>query len=420
MRRGLAGLLAAEAISLLGSRITFVALPWLVLTSTGSALLAGVAGFAEMLPYVLAGLLGGPIVDRAGPRPTAVAADVASMIAVIGIPVLYATGAVPYHTLLVLIAVAGALRGFGDTAKRALLPRVIAAAGLSTERGTTLYDGISRVATLLGLPLAGLLVAAAGPARVLLADAASFGACALLITLFVRAGSTGQPPADDEEGGYAAALRCGFRHVRQDRLIIGIMSMLFVTNLFDQAYATVFVPVWVREGPHGPAALGVLGSAFGIGAVAGNILWTIVGPRLPRRSTFAVCFLLGGPAQLFALSLSDRLWPVLAIAALAGTLMASINPILLAAVYERVPVRMQGRVMSVLIAFSWAGIPLGGVLGGWAADDLGLRTGALLAGIGYLLVTLAPFVSSAWHALDEHRAPGRVAERGEPSLTSAG
>ncbi|KUL24798.1 MFS transporter [Actinoplanes awajinensis] len=403
MRRSLTGLLAAEAISLLGSRITFVALPWLVLTSTGSALLAGVAGFAEMLPYVLAGLLGGPIVDRVGPRPTAVAADTASLLAVAGIPLLASTETISYSTLLGLIAVAGALRGFGDTAKRALLPRVIAGAGLSTERGTTLYDGISRVATLLGLPLAGLLVAAVGPARVLLVDAATFGVCALIISIYVTAGSTGQETAEDEESGYAAALWCGFRYVRQDRLIVGIMSMLFATNLFDQAYATVFVPVWVRDGPHGPAALGVLGSAFGVGAVAGNILWTVIGPRVPRRVTFAVCFLIGGPAQLLALALTDRLWAVLAIAALAGALMSTINPILLAAVYERVPIRMQGRVMSVLIAFSWAGIPLGGVLGGWAVEDLGLRTAALLAGIGYLVVTLSPFLFSTWHALDEHR-----------------
>lgn len=331
------------------------------------------------------------------------AADTASVLAVSGIPLLAATEAISYHTLLGLIALAGALRGFGDTAKRALLPRVIADAGLTTERGTTLYDGISRVATLLGLPLAGLLVAAVGPTRVLLVDAATFAVGAVLVSVYVRSGSAGQNPAEDEEGGYAAALRCGFRYVRQDRLIIGIMSMLFATNLFDQAFATVFVPVWVREGPHGPAALGVLGSAFGAGAVAGNILWTIFGPRLPRRATFAVCFLIGGPAQLFALALTDRLWLVLAVAALAGTLMATINPILLASVYERIPVRVQGRVMSVLIAFSWAGIPLGGVLGGWAADELGLRTGALLAGIGYLTVTLAPFLFSTWHALDEHR-----------------
>ncbi|MEV6300821.1 MFS transporter [Actinoplanes sp. NPDC051861] len=412
--RQLAALLAAEAISMLGSRITFVALPWLVLTTTDSALLAGLAGFAEMLPYVLAGLIGGPIVDRVGPRPTAVAADAASVVAVAGIPLLAHRENVSLGVLLVLIALTGALRGFGDAAKRALLPRTIAAAGLSTERGTTLYDGMSRAATLIGLPLAGVLIAAFDPAVVLLFDAASFGVCALLLGALVHVGHADAAAREDEEPGYAAALRNGFRYVRQDRLILGIMSMLFMTNMFDQAFATVFVPVWVREGPHGPAALGVVGTAFGLGAVAGNILYTILAPRLPRRRTFSVCFFLGGPAQVLALALTDRVWIVLVTAALAGALMSTVNPILLASVYRRIPVHMHGRVMSVLIAVSWAGIPFGGVIGGWATDLVGLQTAALLAAIGYLAVTVTPFFFPAWDALDD-REPPRVVRTSRPS-----
>ncbi|BBH67067.1 putative drug antiporter protein precursor [Actinoplanes sp. OR16] len=394
--RQFAVLLAAEGISLLGSRITFVALPWLVLTRTDSALLAGVAGLAEMLPYVLAGLIGGPIVDRVGPRPTAVAADTASVLAVAGIPVLAFYQSTSLGVILLLIALSGALRGFGDAAKRALLPRTIAAAGVSTERGTTLYDGVARASTLIGLPLAGVLIAAHGAETVLLYDAATFAVAAVLIGALVRVGA-----ADAAcEQGYGAALRNGFRYVRDDRLILGVMSLLFVTNMFDQAYATVFVPVWVHDGPHGPAALGVVGTAFGLGAVAGNLLYTVLAPRLPRRRTFAVCFFLGGPGQLLALAFTDRVWIVLTVAALSGALMSTVNPILLAAVYRRIPVHMHGRVISVLISVSWAGIPLGGVLGGWATDRLGLQTAALLAAIGYLAVTAATFVFPAWHALD--------------------
>ena len=408
--RQLTVLLAAEAISMLGSRITFVAVPWLVLTTTDSALLAGVAGFAEMLPYVLAGLIGGPIVDRVGPRPTAVVADAASVLAVAGIPLLAYTQRVSLGTLLALIALAGALRGFGDAAKRALLPRTIAAAGLTTERGTTLYDGISRASTLIGLPLAGVLIAALGPAAVLLFDAATFGLSALLIGALIRVGSADAAARDEtEQQGYAAALLNGFRYVQQDRLIVGVMSMLFVTNMFDQAYATVFVPVWVRDGPHGPAALGVVGTAFGLGAVAGNILYSVLAQRLPRRRTFGICFFLGGPAQLLALALTDRVWVVLVTAAISGALMSTVNPILLAAVYRRIPVHMHGRVISVLISVSWAGIPLGGVLGGWATDLLGLHTAALLAAIGYLAVTAAPFVFPAWQALDRSEPATREA-----------
>ncbi|MFC7528829.1 MFS transporter [Actinoplanes sp. GCM10030250] len=414
MNRQLAALLTAEAISMLGSRITFVALPWLVLTSTDSALLAGVAGFAEMLPYVLAGLLGGPIVDRVGPRPTAVAADAASVVAVAGIPVLAYCETVSLGALMALIALTGALRGFGDAAKRALLPRAIAASGLSTERGTTLYDGMSRAATLIGLPLAGVLIAASDPATVLLFDAASFGVCALLLGFVVRVGTADVSAREIEEQGYAAALCSGFRYVREDRLILGIMSMLFVTNMFDQAFATVFVPVWVREGPHGPAALGVVGTAFGLGAVAGNILYTILGPRMPRRRTLSVCFFVGGPAQLLALALTDEVWIVLATAAVAGALMSTVNPILLASVYRRIPVNMHGRVMSVLIAVSWAGIPFGSFVGGWATDLLGLQTAALLAGIGYLMVTSAPFFLPAWEALDE-QSPAKSIRVGRPA-----
>ncbi|GLY02033.1 putative drug antiporter protein precursor [Actinoplanes sp. NBRC 101535] len=414
VNRQLTGLLSAEAVSMLGSRITFVALPWLVLTSTDSALLAGLAGFAEMLPYILAGLLGGPLVDRIGPRPTSVAADAASMLAVAGIPLFAAcaAGGLSLGALMGLIALAGALRGFGDASKRALLPRTIDAAGLTTERGTALYDGVSRAATLIGLPLAGVLIAASDPVIVLLADAATFGVSALIISTAVRVG-----PAETARPGecYTAALAGGFRYVRQDRLILGIMSMLFATNMFDQAYSTVFVPVWVRDGLHGPAALGIVGTAFGLGAVAGNIIYTILAPRLPRRRTLGICFFLGGPAQLIAVAATDRVWAVLATAAVSGALMSAVNPILLAAAYGRIPSHMHGRVMSVLIAVSWAGIPFGGVLGGWATDVLGLRTAALLAAAGYLAVTAAPFFFPAWHALDAVRDEQRPAKAVVPA-----
>ncbi|HWS32779.1 MAG TPA: MFS transporter [Actinoplanes sp.] len=408
VNRQIGALLTAEAISMLGSRITFVAIPWLVLTTHDSALLAGLAGLAEMLPYVLAGLLGGPIVDRVGPRPTAVAADTASVLAVAGIPLLGYYEGVSMGALLALIALAGALRGFGDAAKRALLPRTIAAAGLSTERGTALYDGVCRASTLLGLPLAGVLIAAFGAETVLLVDAFSFAASALIIATMVRVGwADAAAVAECEEQGYSGALRDGFRYVRSDRLILGVMSMLFVTNMFDQAFATVFVPVWVHAGPHGPAALGVIGSAFGLGAVAGNIVYTLLAPRLPRRRTLAVCFFLGGPAQLLALALTGEVWMVLTVAALSGALMSTVNPILMTAAYRRIPTRLHGRVISVLIAVSWAGIPFGGVLGGWATDLLGLRTAALAAAIGYLAVTMAPFLFPAWRELDDRHRPER-------------
>jgi MFS family permease len=77
----------------------------------------------------------------------------------------------------------------------------------------------------------------------------------------------------------------------------------------------------------------------------------------------------------------------------------------MAAVYRRIPTHLHGRVISVLIAVSWAGIPFGGVIGGWATDRLGLQNAALVAALGYLAVTAAPFLFPAWRELDAHPRP---------------
>jgi len=78
-RAGFVGLMVAEAISLFGSRMAFLALPWLVLVTTGSATLTGVVTFAEMLPYVLVNAVGGPLVDRLGARRASISMDAASV-----------------------------------------------------------------------------------------------------------------------------------------------------------------------------------------------------------------------------------------------------------------------------------------------------------------------------------------------------
>jgi len=67
-RKPLYGWLTAEAISLTGTRISMIALPWFVLTTTGSATRTGLVALAEMTPMVILKVLGGPIIDRLGAR----------------------------------------------------------------------------------------------------------------------------------------------------------------------------------------------------------------------------------------------------------------------------------------------------------------------------------------------------------------
>ncbi|XVU23958.1 MFS transporter [Actinoplanes sp. CA-054009] len=407
MRRPLASLLAAEAVSLAGSHIAGLAVPWLVLTTTGSATRVGAVALAQTLPFVLAGMFGGPLVDRLGARRVAIVSDAASAAVVALVPLLHVLGLLSFGSLVAIVAVAGALGGATNTAKRALLPQ--AAAGTPMARATALFDGIGRAALLVGLPLGGLLVAAIGPAAVLAIDAASFAVCAATVAAGVR---TPAPPGRQAPGepreSYLSSLAAGFAFLRRDSLVAVIVGVLFFTNLADQAYTIVFVPVWVRESGAGPAVLGLLGGVFGLGAVLGSLIYAALATRLPRMLTFAVCFLLAGSPRFFALAVSDRLGPVLAVAFGAGLAVAAVNPILMALGYERVPPGLRGRVLGLAVAIGFAGVPLGGLLGGLAVDQAGPRAAPLIAGGLYLAVSLVPFTLMKRRIDDRSLVPGQV------------
>jgi MFS family permease len=401
MRRGFVGLLAAEGVSILGSRMSMLALPWFALVTTGSPAKTGLVAFAEMLPYVLACAGGGPVLDRIGARRASIFADAASALAVVSIPLLHAAGSLHFGVLVSLVGLAGLLRGFGDTAKRVVFPRVVEESGVVMTRATSLQDGINRLSGLLGAPLAGVLIAVFGAPNVLLLDAATFAFAAVAVAMSVPR----VEPSTAVEEPYLRSLRAGLAFIAKTPLIRGGMVMLLATNLFDAAHSSVLAPVWARDVAGTAVALGALSACFGLGAVLGNVVFTAVGPRLPRFAAFAVGFLIGGSPRFFAPAFTDQLWPVYVVTFVAGFSIAGVNPILGALQYELVPEALRSRVLGLTFAISWAGIPLGGLLGGWTVQLLGLRPAWLIFGGLYLLATLIPFVQPAWREVDRKPEP---------------
>lgn len=415
-RRSIIGLLVADGISTLGTRMSMLALPWFVLVATGSAGKTGLIAFAEMTPYVVVQGLGGPVVDRFGTWRLSVVTDVLAGAAFLLVPVLYLVDALSLVYLAAIVAVAGAVRGAGDTARRVLVPGAAEQAGMAMERASGWYDGVSRTAGMIGAPLAGVLIAVISAPAVVAIDAATFVASALILTVFVsgsvqppRVEPTGVDGAEKAEASYLTSLREGFAHLRGDRLLLGIATMVLVTNLLDQSLSSVFAPVWSNDFTGNAVALGLMSAGVAFGAVVGNALITWWGPRLPRRMTYAVGFLIGGSPRYFVLALASTVSPVLAISFVGGLGIGGINPILGAVEYERVPRHLQARVLGALGATAWAGIPVGALLGGVMVDAWGLRPALLVAGAAYLLTTLAPFVFPAWRGMERQPSTPRAA-----------
>lgn len=385
-------LFTADVVSVFGTRVSMLAIPWLVLVTTGSATKMGLVAGAEMLPYVLSGVLAAPLADRFGVRRTTIVIDAGSALAMAGIAAAPHLG---FEWLLVLVAVAGATRGLGDRVKHVMLRPLAEAAGIKVIRVTSAYEGFSRTSMLLGSAAGGLLIAWVGPLGAIWVDAVSFALCALVVATLVRLPPDAIPQQAPER--YFVALRGGFRVLWRDDLLPSMIVMLFALNMFNQAGVSVFIPVWVDEVLHTPEALGLVLGTFAAGAVLGSIVFTAIAPKLPMYQTFMLGALLGGAPRWLILGLTHNLVLICTVTFLSGLAMAAVNPVIGAMLYERVPPELQTRAFGVCTAITFTGIPIGGVLGGLAVTGLGLNTAILVAGVVCALATAAPWLWSRRH-----------------------
>ncbi len=401
-RRPLAGWIAADIVSVTGTRVSMIALPLFVLMSTGSATQTGLVALAEMIPLVALKALSGPVIDQVGARTVAVACDLGSTLVVGSIPLLHHAHRLPFGALLALVAVAGALRGPGDAAKNALAPQVAATAGLPMERVTGLAATAERTASMAGAALAGVLVAAVGPVNALFVDAASFVVSALVLlwsTIGLHA-AISTVEHDTDHLRYVGQLKAGWDFLRRDRLLLGIALMVALTNLLDQAWVTVLMPVWAIDSGRGAAVLGLLFALFSGASALGALCAAIWGPRLPRYAIYLGAFLLTGLPRFLILAFDSPFWAVLSLFAVGGFAAGFINPILSAIQFERIPPHLVGRVSSLVTSMAWGLMPLGSLLGGLLVDGWGLTTALVVCGVGYFVVTMTPALNRSWREMD--------------------
>ena len=385
-RLPLLSLFAANAISMVGNVVAAIAIPWFVLQTTGSATQTGITGFFTILPVVLAGLLGGTLIDRLGYKRTSIIADLASGVTVALIPLLHSTVGLQFWQLIVLVFLGALLDAPGSTARAALVPELAALAGMPIERATSASQVIERSSRLVGAPLAGLLITILGTANVLWLDAASFFVSAAMVTLLVAA--THVRPKEAEHGKYVDELLDGLRFLRRDHLIATIVVTVMITNFLDAAFGGVVLPVYVKQVFGNALNLGLIIAANGGGAVLGAIIFGTVGHRLPRRATFVAMFVLASlHFWIFALFLPFPF--VLVATIISGVGAGPLNPIIDAVAYERIPSGMRGRVFGAITAGAWVAMPLGMLLGGILTEQFGVQPLLISLGMAYLVTTLS-------------------------------
>ncbi|MEU8074936.1 MFS transporter [Catellatospora citrea] len=400
-RADLVRLIAAEAVSNIGTRMTFFAVPWLVLVTTGDPVKVGLVAGVETLTYVVSGVLAAPLQDRVGARRTSLWSDVGSVAVTAAVAMVGTRG---FGLLLVLVGVLGVLRAQGDRAKATMVVPLMGAAGSDYARVAAVREGVLRTSTLAGSSLAGIAVVVFGPIGGIWIDAATYAA-AVVLMIGVRAAVTASADATTAVP-YFTALRDGFTWFRRNRLMRAVTGMLFFTNLFNQASAVVFVPLWVYETMDDPAALGAVATAYALGLIAGNVLVAWLAPILPRYPMLVAGYLIGGVPRFIVLALTDDLLVIVVVTLVGGIAMSSLNPTVSAMIYQRTPKEMLSRMGGIITAVAFGGAPLGGLLAGFLVRYLGLTDAILVATGLYFAVTLTPVIGHRlWRELDDTAPP---------------
>jgi predicted MFS family arabinose efflux permease len=398
--RRILALLLAEVVSTTGAQMTWLALPWFVLVTTGSATRMTFVVAAELIGLGAMALPGGKLLRRFGAWRTMVGCDAARGALMLSIPLLHWADALSFALLLALVAVLGALTAPYFAAQKIIVPELLGEDEALVGRAAALFQGATRVTMLLGPPVGGVLIAALSAPAVLLVDAATYLVAVALVLGFV-------PRPTSHVAEEEAGIREGLRFLLHDR-VLRVWTPVF--SIGDAAWTAFFVSVpvlVVTRFDANPRIAGWLIASFGIGAVIGNVLvYRVLLDRFQGMTLISVC-ILGQALPLWLLTMD------LPAAAYSGALVASglanglVNPSIHAFITLRIPPALRPSAMTTTMLVFALGQPVGVFIAGPVLDAFGVEP-VLVAFATIQTLAMSVIAVTAFRARE--RAPVLAAE----------
>lgn len=397
--RGVRGLIAAESISMAGSQMTYIVLPWFVLTTTHSPIKTSIVIAAEMAPVAVLGLLSGTLVSRIGARRTMLVSDLARAALLAAIPTLHLLDVLSFPLLVALVFGIGVFMVPHATAQRVIVPELVGEDDARVGEVQSLLQAAVAVAGIVGPPLGGALIPVIGETNVLYFDAATY-----VVSFALMAGLVRPRFAAVREEGADRGIKAGVRFLFRDRLLRVWMLSITGMNVVWSAFAVTFPVLVLERYGDRPDVLGWIFGGFGAGAVLGSIASFRVIGRFDRI-VLATGAAIGQTAVLWVL-LPDLPWPVVAgAAAVVGAFSPLLNSTVITTRTMRTPVQLRPSVHAAAVTVALILAPVGALAAGPALTHLGLQ---VVVG-GILVANTLCGIAFAAAGLHERRLPGTAA-----------
>ncbi len=397
--RDFAILWSGQTLSSIGTGVSNLAFPLLVLTLTHSPTQAGITAAIRALPYIFFSLPAGALVDRWNRKWTMILCDLGRAITLSSIPIASIAGSLTLAQLYAVSFLEGTLFVFFSLAETAALPQVVP--NTSLPAATAANNAAYGVTALVGPSLGGALYAV-GRIIPFIADALSY-ACSVISLFFIQARFQEDRPA--ARRGLRHEITEGLRWLWNNPLV---RYMAFLTaGLRVGGGITLIAIVLAQHLGASPAAIGLIFGASGVGAIIGSIL----SPFVQRRFTFGqaitgICWSFTATYLLFLVA--GNLAALAAVLFLIELVSPAYDTVQFSYRLALIPDALQGRVNSVFRMIATSIQPLALALTGWLLEYAGSMVTILTLGGWFALLStvtmLNPDVRSAPLLAEVHPA----------------
>lgn len=384
-----------QIVSLMGTQMRFVAVPWQVFELTGSTLAVGLVGLVELVPLIGFTILGGALADSSDRRAVMLRAQVGALVVSAALAAVSFQARPSVAVIFLLAAAASACSALDRPARTAMVPVLVDADQVAPAMA--LRQIVFQVTQIAGPAVAGVVIATFGIAWVYAVDALTvLGAIGALRWVPSWA------PEEAQQGGGLGAVLEGVKFALGTRLVLGIFTIDLVAMVFGMPRA-VFPALAAQTFGVGASGVGWLYAAPSAGALIGALTTGWVG-RVERQgravllavTAWGTCITLAGLAL-------ESFTATLAFLALAGAADV-ISAIFRGTMLQQVtPDALRGRVSAANLVVVSGGPRLGDVEAGVVAHLTSPGASVLLGGLGCLAGTAV--VAAAFRPLRTHRRP---------------
>jgi MFS family permease len=380
VRLPLVALLGANAVSLLGNVFASIAIPWFVLTTTGSALQTGIAAVFSSAPLAIGAFFGGTVVDRIGAKRASVIGDLLSAISVGGIALLHLLGILEFWQLLVLAFAGSLFDAPAGSAREALVPGLAARGAVPLSRATSFITASEHGSYIIGAPLAGALIAVLGAPALLWIDAATFVASAIAVAIGVPS-AVAADGAPTSSGSYLHQLRDGLRFLVADRVVRTVVLASTLGALLIDSLAPVVLPVYVNTRFGDPTLLGLAMAGYGIGGLLGIGAFGALVGRWHWRRLYLASWACYAASTYILVPIPTAPLLVLGLGII-GLTAGAIDPMERMLWQRRTPPELRGRVFALRLAANRSATPVSVFAAGALLEVVGLQATLLMYAVG--------------------------------------